>query len=107
MWESSNIITSAQNIAAQARLNWVVKVLSVNEKHFDGMKFTTHVFDNGLVVNSDQHGLLYETKVDDDGNHTITTFHPGPWVNRALAEAQAIEDKVNQADAVAYTPVDF
>jgi hypothetical protein len=65
------------------------------------------VFDNGLVVNSDQHGLLYETKVDDDGNHTITTFHPGPWVNRALAEAQAIEDKVNQADAVAYTPVDF
>jgi hypothetical protein len=107
MWESREIINSAKQIAAEKRLNWVVqKIIDSGDKHFDGLKYHTHMFDNGLEVLSNELGVLYKTKVNEE-KHIVTIFHPGPWVDRALAEAQRLEDEQNKKEALEFTSIDF
>ena len=107
MWEAKKTISDAHQIAAQKRLNWVVgKLIADGERVFNGMKFFKPMFGGGLEVTSDKHGVLYRTSVDDEGNHSIVIFHPGPWVDAALAEAQKLEDADNKKLAVNFTPID-
>jgi hypothetical protein len=108
MWEASQTIGEVCALAAQTRLNWVVQtILDAGESSFDGLKYHSHVFDNGLQVDSPTLGVLYQTEVDANGEHRILVFHPGPWVDRALAEAQRIEDEQAQKLVANFTPVDF
>jgi len=113
MWEEKkNVINVAEQIAAEKRLNWVVRKLIAHNPHFDGLKFHEHtMISAGLEVYSPKLGILYKTEAVDNGttipDQRVIEFHPGPWADRALAEAQRIHDEHLKAKSVKFTPTDF
>ncbi len=106
MWESRKAIDAAYKIADEKRLNWVIKKISSNKHEFDGLIFSNHFLAGGLEVLSPEFGILYKTK-EKDGHHTILIFHPGPWVDRALAEAQRIQNEEEKDIVVNFTPINY
>lgn len=107
-WEVKEPINEAQQIAAEKHMNWVVNTIIKGNKHFDGLHWHSHVMNSTIEVYSQQLGVLYKAEPTDvAGEYNVIVFHPGPWVDRAVVEAERLEQAEWEKQQVNYTPVDF